>query len=95
MIHVSDNGIGMRKDDIPRALLPFVQLADPPNKGDYGIGIGLHLVRVLVEAHEGTLMIHSEPGRGTVVSIKFPAKRLATVSGPKSALKAGALAGAH
>jgi two-component system cell cycle sensor histidine kinase PleC len=76
MIHVSDTGIGMKTEDIPRAMLPFVQIANPPNKGDYGIGIGLHLVRVLVEAHDGTLMIHSEPGRGTIVTIRFPDRRL-------------------
>jgi len=95
MIHVSDNGIGMKKEDIPKALLPFVQIADPPNKGDFGIGIGLYLVRVLVEAHEGTLMIHSEPARGTVVTIKFPSKRLAAVAKLKSALTANSMASAH
>jgi signal transduction histidine kinase len=72
-----------------------VQIADPPSKGDFGIGIGLYLVRVLVEAHEGTLMIHSEPGRGTVVTITFPSKRLATVASRKSVLTANPMASAH
>lgn len=79
VIHVSDTGVGMKKEDIPQALLPFVQLSEPPSRGDHGIGIGLYLVRVLVEAHEGSLMVHSEPGRGTVVSAIFPSKRLVRV----------------
>ncbi len=92
MLHISDTGIGMKKEDIPRALMPFVQLAEPPRSGDHGVGIGLHLVKVLVEAHEGRLMIHSETGRGTVVTARFPRKRLALRSGdaPPPPLKAAA-----
>jgi signal transduction histidine kinase len=74
-IHVSDTGVGMKQEDIPRALLPFVQLADSPFQGDHGLGIGLHLVRVLTEAHEGSVVINSEPGRGTIVSIRLPKQR--------------------
>jgi signal transduction histidine kinase len=93
ILHVSDTGVGMRKEDIPRAMLPFVQLSEPLKQGDHGIGIGLYLVRVLVEAHEGTLMIHSEIGRGTVVTAKFPPKRL--IAGPRPADRAASLASAN
>ena len=84
LVHVSDTGIGMKKEDIPRAMLPFVQISEPPSRGDHGIGIGLYLVRVLVEAHEGSLLINSELGRGTVVTAKLPAKRLVRI-GPTTA----------
>jgi signal transduction histidine kinase len=84
LVHVSDTGIGMKKEDIPRAMLPFVQISEPPSHGDHGIGIGLYLVRVLVEAHEGSLLINSELGRGTVVTAKLPAKRLVRI-GPITA----------
>jgi signal transduction histidine kinase len=94
VIHVSDSGVGMRKEDIPRALLPFVQISEPLSQGDHGIGIGLYLVRMLTEAHDGSVMIHSEIGRGTVVTIKFPPKRLLAGHGPAARTDALATANA-
>lgn len=95
MIHVSDTGIGMKHEDIPRALLPFVQLANSPFQGDHGLGIGLHLVRVFAEAHEGSVMIHSEPGRGSIITVRLPKRRLVGASqDEKSPAISGSLAAA-
>ena len=76
LVQVRDTGIGMKQEDVPRALLPFVQLDSAP-RGDPGTGLGLALVKTLVEAHGGTLAIDSEPGKGTTVSIRMPQERLA------------------
>jgi signal transduction histidine kinase len=76
LLQVRDTGVGMKPEDVPRALQPFVQLDDAP-RGDPGTGLGLALVKTLVEAHGGTLAIESEPGKGTAVSIRLPQERLA------------------
>src|SRR5690606_15714189 len=64
-ITVRDSGIGMRPEDIPRALEPFRQIANAYTKIKEGTGLGLPLVRKLVELHDGELKIASEPGAGT------------------------------
>jgi two-component system cell cycle sensor histidine kinase PleC len=76
LLQVRDTGIGMKRDDIPRALEPFVQLENGAPRGDTGTGLGLALVQTLVEAHGGTLEIDSMPGKGTVASVRLPRERL-------------------
>ncbi|MBL8664279.1 MAG: hypothetical protein JNM29_15720 [Candidatus Odyssella sp.] len=76
LVQVRDTGIGMKPEDVPRAVQPFVQLDQAP-RGDPGTGLGLALVKTLVEAHGGTLAIESEIGKGTTVSMRLPAERLA------------------
>jgi two-component system cell cycle sensor histidine kinase PleC len=76
LLQVRDTGIGMKPEDVPRALQPFVQLDQAP-RGDPGTGLGLALVKTLVEAHGGTLAIESEPGKGTTVFVRLPQERLA------------------
>ena len=66
---VADNGIGMAPADVERALQPFTRLGDPMRAEVGGSGIGLTLVKRLVDAMEGTLTIHSNPGIGTSVEI--------------------------
>ncbi len=80
-ITVRDSGIGMRPEDIPRALEPFRQIANAYTKIKEGTGLGLPLVRKLVELHDGELKIASEPGAGTTVSVVWPCARVVQ-SGP-------------
>jgi signal transduction histidine kinase len=76
LVQVRDTGVGMKQEDVPRAVEPFVQLDHAP-RGDPGTGLGLALVKTLVEVHGGTLAIESEPGKGTTVSVRLPQERLA------------------
>jgi PAS domain S-box-containing protein len=74
-ISVSDTGIGMAPDDIPRALSPFHQLEDSWDRRYEGTGLGLPLVNALLTLHEGRLDIASAPGVGTTVTAHFPPHR--------------------
>jgi len=74
-IGVSDTGIGMAPEDIPRALSPFDQLEDSWDRRYEGTGLGLPLTNALLTLHEGRLEIVSAPGEGTTVTARFPAHR--------------------
>ncbi|MDZ5646715.1 PAS domain-containing sensor histidine kinase [Nitrospirillum sp. BR 11828] len=76
VITVADTGIGMRAEDIGRALEPFRQIENPLTRTTGGAGLGLPLVRALVELHDGRLEIESEPGMGTTARVIMPADRV-------------------
>ncbi len=71
-ISVTDTGIGMRPEDIPVALTPFLQLESSLQRNYEGIGLGLPLAKRFVELHGGTLTIASEPQKGTAIIIELP-----------------------
>ncbi len=71
-IAVADTGIGIAAQDIPRLFQPFVQLDASHARRYGGIGIGLALVRRLSEACGGSVSVESEPGKGSVFTLRFP-----------------------
>ncbi len=73
---VTDTGSGMTQQEIAVALAPFGQIDTALNHGNPGTGLGLPLVKSLIELHGGRFEIHSTPGAGTSVSVHFPADRL-------------------
>ncbi len=75
VIKVIDSGIGMKPDDIPRALEPFGQIVDIRAKSHEGSGLGLHMSKSLMEAQGGTLHVDSELEQGTTVTIRFPPEK--------------------
>ncbi|WP_373086088.1 ATP-binding protein [Sneathiella sp.] len=75
-ISVRDNGIGIREDDIEKAMTPFVQIDSEKNRKYHGTGLGLPLSKNLAEMHDGKLELMSEYGEGTVVSLCLPAFRI-------------------
>jgi signal transduction histidine kinase len=75
-ITVQDSGIGMSEDDIAKALTPFGQVENKMTATHNGTGLGLPLAKAMLELHGGRLEIHSVPGRGTSVILKFPAGRV-------------------
>jgi len=68
-IDVSDTGIGMSVEDIPKAMEPFGQVANTLTRQYQGTGLGLPLAKSLVELHGGRFEIASAPGVGTTISI--------------------------
>ncbi|WP_149537559.1 sensor histidine kinase [Siccirubricoccus phaeus] len=76
LLSVRDRGIGMRPEDIPRALEPFQQIEGHHARSFGGAGLGLPIAKALTEAHGGTLCIESVPEEGTTVGIRLPAERV-------------------
>ncbi len=72
---VSDSGIGIAAADMARVLEPFTQVDNKHNRRYDGTGLGLPLVKRLVDLHGGQLTIDSELGVGTRMTIVFPADR--------------------
>lgn len=72
-ISITDTGIGMDADQILLALEPFGRIQGSAGADPTGTGLGLPIVRNLIEAHGGKLLIHSEPGKGTIARLVFPA----------------------
>lgn len=74
-LRVTDTGIGMAEEDIPSALGQFRQLEGSWGRKFSGTGLGLPLVKALIDLHGGNLRIESVLGRGTTVNAHFPANR--------------------
>jgi len=75
---VSDTGIGMEADDIPKALERFGQIDSRLSRKYEGAGLGLPITRQLAELHGWTLAIESNPGAGTTVTILVPHEHVLT-----------------
>jgi CheY-like chemotaxis protein len=67
-VRVIDDGAGMDAETTARAFEPFFTTKAP----GYGSGLGLSMVRGIVEQLDGVIDLHSTPGRGTTVSLWFP-----------------------
>ena len=73
VIRVRDSGIGVPRDRLADIFEPFVQLERGANGSQGGLGVGLTLVKTLVELHGGSVKADSEgPGRGTEFTVRLP-----------------------
>ena len=68
---VEDNGCGMTKTVLDRIFEPYFTT----KAGGEGTGLGLVITRKIIEEHNGTIEVHSEPGRGTTVRMYLPVCR--------------------
>ena len=73
VIRVQDNGIGIPAKELPRIFEMFTQLDQSLERSQGGLGIGLTLVKTLVEMHGGAVEVHSDGlGRGTEFVVRLP-----------------------
>jgi len=73
VIDITDNGMGIRADLLPRIFDLFVQGERALDRSQGGLGIGLSVVRRMVEMHGGEVVARSDgPGRGSTFSIRLP-----------------------
>ncbi len=73
---VFDTGIGIPAADLDRVLEPFHQVDNSHTRRYQGTGLGLPLVKSLVDLHGGRLSLASAVGEGTVATVLLPAERL-------------------
>ena len=71
-ITVKDNGIGIAPDDLPRIFDRFYRVDKARARKSGGNGIGLSLVKFLVELFGGTIEVTSQIGEGTTFTLTFP-----------------------
>ena len=82
VLRVSDTGVGMSAELLPRVFDLFVQGDQPPERSSGGLGIGLTLVRQLVELHGGRVEARSAgTGQGSVFTIRLPRATIASGDG--------------
>jgi PAS domain S-box-containing protein len=73
VVRVRDDGIGIPREQLPRIFDLFVQVDTSLERAASGLGIGLTLVKTLVEMHGGAVAAHSEgPGRGSEFVVRLP-----------------------
>ena len=77
---VRDNGIGIPADKLAVVMEPFGQADGPYARSHGGIGLGLPIVKSLVELHGGRLTIASVPNEGTTVRVHLPSERILPLS---------------
>ncbi|RKX93763.1 MAG: hypothetical protein DRP59_02000 [Spirochaetes bacterium] len=75
VVSVSDDGSGIRKDDRPQIFSEFYQGNENPDKQEEsfnGVGLGLSIVKNVIEKHGGEVYVGSVPGMGTTLSFTLP-----------------------
>jgi PAS domain S-box-containing protein len=83
-IEVSDSGEGIEPTFLPHVFQPFRQAENPSTRVHGGLGLGLSIVRYLVDAHGGTVSATSEGrGRGATFTITFPLSATFTQATPE------------
>jgi len=74
-ITVSDRGRGIATEDLPHIFEPFYRGRRAVDEQVHGNGLGLSLVKRIVEAHGGRVSVKSAPGEGTSFTLHLPADR--------------------
>ncbi|MBG9389863.1 ATP-binding protein [Caenimonas aquaedulcis] len=95
VIEVSDDGVGIPPEMLETVFSLFTQVGRTLDRAQGGLGIGLYLVRSLVELHRGTVTAHSDgPGQGSRFTIRIPCLlRAAPVAEPQEPVAAAPAGG--
>ncbi len=75
VVEVSDNGVGMTEEDIKRAFGRGIKLSARPTGGEQSSGLGLWIVKRLIEDHKGRVWVRSTIGRGSTFAFQIPQHR--------------------
>ena len=84
---ISDTGRGMTPEQVSRLFDRFYR-ADARGASESGTGLGMSIVKSLVDLHEGEIEVESEPGRGTTITVRIPrAPASSDMTEPRHAIK--------
>jgi len=72
IISISDNGVGIPKDDLPRIFERFYRVDKTRSRDMGGSGLGLSIVKHILELHKSTIKVESEEGKGTKFEFNLP-----------------------
>ena len=81
LVSVTDTGVGIAKEDLPRLFQDFARGQAQP-EGVSGCGMGLAISRRIAEVHGGAITVASEPGKGSTFTIHLPLGQGATQTSP-------------
>jgi signal transduction histidine kinase len=84
-VRVDDTGVGINPQELPFVFERFYRGADAHESRATGSGLGLSIVRSIVEMHNGRVSISSKPGKGTEVSVSLPRDISVSSSAPAPA----------
>jgi signal transduction histidine kinase len=76
-IQVEDRGVGIKPEDREKIFEAFFRSSGAARHNPKGVGLGLKIVKHIMDAHGGQVGFRSEPGKGTTFSLIFPRRRLA------------------
>ncbi len=71
---VKDNGIGIKEEEIAKMFSPFYKTSNKATAGESQTGLGLYIVKQIVEAHNGTIFIESIYGNGSTFTFTLPSR---------------------
>jgi signal transduction histidine kinase len=72
IIQVADRGHGMSDEEVATIFDRFSQVDQSSTRASTGVGLGLYIVKSLVDAHNGTIEVDSRPGVGSTFTVRFP-----------------------
>ena len=71
-VRISDRGVGIEPDEIPKIFEQFYRVKHPKTRHVIGTGLGLPIVKGIVEAHRGSVTVESTPGKGSIFRVVLP-----------------------
>jgi heavy metal sensor kinase len=79
-VDVGDTGAGIEPEALEHIFDRFYRADEARSRSDGGAGLGLSIVKRIVELHRGTVRVESQPGRGTTVHVSLPCQETAATS---------------
>lgn len=72
LVEVQDFGKGIKNEDQDKVFDPFTSIASKGTSGEKGTGLGMSIVKRIVDSHSGEIWLESEPGKGTTFFVELP-----------------------